>query len=374
MSEHGGPSGRVLGPRVLNRALLERQLLLRRWTMPAAAAIERLVGIQSQQPLSPYVGLWTRLAGFQHTELSQLILDRQAVRIVLMRSTIHLVTARDCLALRPILQPVQDRNLFIDSPFGRNLAGIDLEALVRAGRALLDEAPRTTAALGTLLQERWLDRDAQSLGMAIRNLVPLVQIPPRGIWGKGGLPVCAAAETWLGRPLSAATAPDEMLMQYLAAFGPATVQDMQAWSGLTPLRDTVERLRPRLRTFRDEHDRELFDVLDAPLPDADTSAPPRFLAEYDNVLVGYADRSRIIPGEHLKRVISSLGRPMVLIDGFTRATWRIERSRAAATLTIEPFAPLAPPDRAALTEEGAALLAFAAGDAHDRDVRFAAPG
>jgi hypothetical protein len=362
-SEYG--SSEVLSRRALNRALLERQLLARRASMSAAQAVEHLVGMQAQVPNSPYVGLWTRLQDFHPDHLASLILDRQAVRVALMRSTVHLVTADDCLALRPVLHEFLERNL-ISSAWGRNLAGMDFAAVATAAKELLDERPRTIAVLGKLLQERWPDRDALSLGYAVRNLLPLVQTPPRGIWGKGGLPVCANAETWLGRPLATNTVPDTMIVRYLKAFGPATVGDIQAWSGLKGLRATVDQLRPGLRVFRDERGRELFDVPGAPLPDPDPAMPPRFLPEYDNVLVAYAERGRVIPDEHLKLVITSLGHPPVLVDGFVRAHWQIKRHGASATLVIEAFDALTPHDRDALAEEGARLLHFAAGGmAHD---------
>lgn len=370
-------SGEVLNPRALNRALLARQMLLQRAKLSAAEAIEHLVGMQAQAPNAPYVALWSRLDGFRHDELAQLLTERHAVRVSLMRTTLHLVTASDCLMLRPLIQPVAESR-FSSSPFARNVAGIDMEALRTAGRALVEEQPRTTVALGKLLHARWPDHDATSLAYAVRYLVPLVQIPPRGIWGKSGQPTWATIADWLGSPVPSA-APDgaleEMVMRYLAAFGPATVNDVQAWCWLTRLRDVVERLQPRLRTFRDEQGNELFDLPGAPRPDPNTPAPPRFLPEYDNVLLSYANRSRIMTADRRIPLLPGNGGTSgtVLVDGFFQAVWKITRQRTAATLTIEPFIPLSPHDRAALAEEGERLLAFAAADADAHDIQFVPP-
>jgi hypothetical protein len=365
----------ILSRRALNRALLERQLLLRRVTMPAAGAIEHLVGMQAQVPRDPYIALWARLEGFQPDELSRLIADREAVRVGLLRTTIHLVTARDCLCLWPVLQPVQERGFQSGSPFGRNLVGMDVGEVLAAGRAILEERPRTIAALRASLAERWPDRDPASLAYAIRYLVPIVQLPPRGLWGISGQPTWTTVEAWLGRPLDDDPAPDRLILRYLAAFGPASVADMRTWSWLTGLRDVVERLLPQLRTFRDERGRELFDLPDAPRPDPDTPAPARFLPEYDNVGLSHDDRTRVIPEE--TRFLSfpgSGGFPgSVLIDGFLGATWRLTREDGRATLVVMPFGPLGGADRSAVADEGARLLAFAAADAQDRDVRFERP-
>jgi hypothetical protein len=355
----------VLGRHARNRALLERQLLLSPAKLTAAETIEHLIGMQAQAPLAPYVGLWTRLHAFTPDDLAGLLDGRQAVRIALMRGTIHLVTAGDSLTLRPLLQPYFERTL--RTGYGRRLPGLDPHAVAAAGRALVDERPRTFSELGTALAERWPDHDPAALAQVIRALVPLVQVPPRGLWGRSGPAAHTSAESWLGRPVSPDPSPDDLALRYLAAYGPAGVQDLQTWSGLTRLREVIERLRPRLRAFRDEHGNELFDLPDAPRPDPDTPAPPRFLPEYDNLLRSHADRTHVLPTAHRDRLATpnDSPRPTFLINGFVHGTWKITRSRGAATLTIDPFEPLPEDASTALTAEGTRLLEFTApGDAH----------
>lgn len=360
-------SAPVLTRRALNRALLERQHLLRRRKGSAAEEIEHLVGMQAQVPNSPYVGLWTRLEGFQPNDLADLINGRRAVRLGLMRNTIHLVSARDALAQRSLYQPLFDRG-WQTSHFARNLAGIDISTVIAEATVLMKERPRTFAELGKLLQRRWPDRDATSLAYAIRYLVPTVQVPPRGIWGKSAQPSWTSTDLWLGRPLASKPSIDKLVVRYLAAFGPATVADIAAWSGLSGLRDPVERLRPKLRTFQDERGRELFDLPDGPLPHPDTPAPPRFLPEFDNLLIGHDDRTRVI--DYAYRHVIFTG--TLLVDGFVQATWTIKRGRDGATLTIEPLKRLMKADRLAVSEEGERLLEFVARETAKREVRITA--
>ncbi|NBD27068.1 winged helix DNA-binding domain-containing protein [Paenibacillus sp. T1] len=363
----------MLGRRALNRALLARQLLLERAAISPIAALEHLVGMQSQAPTAPYAGLWSRLARFRTDELSRLMAERETVRIALMRSTIHLVSARDCQRLRPLLQPVHERAL--KGNFGRKLAGLDPAELAAAGRALVEERPLTFAELGALLRERhWPDREAPALANAVRTYVPLVQVTPRGMWGASAQAAHTSAEAWLADlPSEAESTAAELLLRYLAAFGPASVKDMAAWSGLTGLRGVVEALRPRLRVFRDEGGTELFDAPGAPLPDEHAAAPVRFLAEFDNILLSHADRSRILAEELRPLVFTENGliRSAFLVDGFVAGLWRIERAKNTARLILTPFAPLQEPDRAALLAEGGELLAFAAADAEQHHIAFA---
>jgi hypothetical protein len=366
----------VLGRRALNRALLERQLLLRRASISVADAIERLVGMQAQAPRAPYVALWSRLEEFEPSVLESLIEARRAVRAAgMLRTTIHLVTAADALAMRPILQGVAERGFKSGSPFGRQLAGLPIDAVVAAGHALVAERPRSTAELSRLLHERWPERDAMSLAMAFRYLVPLVQVPPRGLWSRSGRPVFATTEGWLGQALATETPPDALVVRYLAAFGPASLADVATWSWLTNLRPVLERLRPTLRTFRDEGGRELFDVADGPLPDPDTPAPPRFLPEYDNVLLSHKDRTRITERDRKVPWPAGDGGRMgtFLVDGFTAGTWRFDRDGDRATLTAEPWDPLQRADRTALEGEGVAFLGFLA-PGTPADVRFVTSG
>ncbi len=369
----------TLTPRALNRALLGRQLLLRRDPLPGAAGpradrvietVEHLVGLQAQAPFPPYYGLWSRLDGFRPGDLAELLLTRRAVRIGLMRGTIHLVSADDCLALRPVLQSVLERGLRAN--FGRRLTGVDRAELARAGRALVEDRPMTFSELGAALSRQWPEQQPAALAQGVRALVPLVQVPPRGVWGEAGRAAHTSAESWLGRSAAAAASPEQVVTRYLAAFGPATVADAQAWSGLTGLREITERLRKRLRAFRDEQGRELFDLPDAPRPDPDTPAPVRLVAEFDNLLLSHADRARIISDPDRQRLYTRNGifPGTVLIDGFARGMWRVTRAGGAAVLAVEMFRPVGGRDRDAVTAEGRRLLEFAAPGTPDGEIRF----
>ena len=362
----------TLSQRELNRALLARQLLLERAHRGVAATVEHLVGLQAQAPFPPYYGLWSRIAGFQPGDLATLLTDRGVVRIALMRGTIHLVSARDCMPLRRLMQPVLDR--MFRTNHGRRLPGVDLAALAAAGRELVESEPMTFRQLGDALAKRWPDHPPSDLAQGVRALVPLVQVPPRAVWGRSGQSLHTSAESWLGRTLADEPAPDltELVTRYLAAFGPATIRDIQAWSGLTGLRAVVEGLRPALLTFRSPDGAELFDLPDAPRPPGDTPAPVRLAAEFDNLVLSHADRTRIIGKEQQSRLstVNGIFPGTVLIDGFVAGMWRLTTTRGAATLTVEVWEPMTKTERGALAAEAEGLLEFAAPDvAHD--IRFA---
>ena len=330
----------------LNRALLARQGLLTPWSVTAGEAIERLVGMQSQVPNAPYVGLFSRVSGFAPGELGALMEAREVVRTSAMRCTLHTVTARDCLALHPVMAPVARRSF---APgFGRRVAPGEVPEALSYGRELLAERPRTLAELRRAFADRWPSRDADALAYAVRHFVPMVQLPPRGVWRRSKQATWATVGDWLGAEPAGEPDPAETLRRYVAAFGPASLADMRAWSGLTGL------ARPDGLVNVDG----LLDVSGGLRPDPSTPAPPRFLPEYDNVLVGHADRSRIIPPEFRDIVLRNLGRSWLLVDGFVAASWRV----AGADLVVAPLCELTPDERVAVADEGRRLLTFLGAD------------
>lgn len=360
----------TLTRRALNRTLLGRQLLLERVRRPAADVVEHLVGLQAQEPIDPYVALWTRIDGFDPAELSAMIEARRAVRMGLLRGTLHLVTSRDALAQYPILADVMARS-WKSSPFIKQIGGVDIAEVVAAARKTLEERPRTPSELGAALAPGWPDRDSTALAYAARFLLPLVQVPPRGLWKQTGRPTNTTAEAWLGSAMVDEPDIEDLLLRYLAVFGPATVGDMRVWSWLTGLREVVERMRPRLRTFRDEAGRELFDVPDGLLVDEDTPAPIRFLPQYDNVFLSHEDRSRL--NGAMSWGIDFGWKGPILVDGSIAAAWRVRRSGKIATMNVELGRRLTPAERSDLEEEAARLAEFLDPDL-DRELLIVDPG
>ncbi|HEX5994292.1 MAG TPA: winged helix DNA-binding domain-containing protein [Jiangellales bacterium] len=348
----------MLSLRTLNRTLLQRQFLLQPADQPVSAVLMRLVAVQGQEPNWPYVGLWARVSGFRTEELSRLVAHRHVVRGAAIRATVHLMLADDYCWLRPTVQPVVGR-LIRYAYHARELDGLDVRALADAGRELLGDRALTRRELGRLLSERFPGRHPGRLASAVELLVPLVHAPANAAWGSWrsvGPVRVSLAETWIDRP-GCEPDPETMITRYLAGYGPATVMDIQAWSGLTKLGEVVERMRPVLKISRDEQGRELFDVPDAPIADPDIPAPVRFMPAFDNALLGHRDRTRIIDEGDRKRVArdASAGVPVFLLDGFARGTWAINGER----LSVTPFRPLAPREADAVAAEAERLCTFA---------------
>jgi hypothetical protein len=377
---------RSLDARALNRATLQRQMLLRRVVRPAIEVVDHLVGMQAQVPGDPYLGLWSRIESFDPAELAQLMLDRKVVRCGLMRGTIHLVTARDGFALRPLMQPLFDRTYSGKTFAGR--LGEDREQVKAACTELLRQSARTKAEVRAALAERWPGHDPEALAYVL-PLVPAVQVTPRGVWGRSAQARWALTEDWLGPLDEVSTTVDQVVLRYLAAFGPATVPDVRQWCGITGLREVVERLRPRLVTFRDPAGRELFDLPGAPRPDPDTPAPPRFFSQYDNVFISHADRSRMAPEELRARMTTSWlamdnrssGRPlespaisfsMFSVDGFLSGTWKVQKRDGTAALLLQPLVRISDPHARELEAEGLRLLQMLTGGSAIKklDIRF----
>ncbi|MGE7389334.1 winged helix DNA-binding domain-containing protein [Streptomyces sp. NPDC004126] len=354
----------VLDTRALNRATLARQLLLSRAEMSPEDAVAHLLGLQAQNVKPPYFQLHARLAGFRPEELARLMEERKVVRMVTMRSTIHTHTVRDALVLRPLVQGARDREV---NYFRKGLVGVDLERLARRARAFVEAEPRTMGEIREDLLLEWPSADPQSLAVAARCLLPLVQVTPRGVWGRSGQVRLTTLESWTGAREEEGEGEgegiDDVVLRYLGAFGPASVKDMQTWAGLTRLREAFERLRPRLVTFRDENGVELFDLPDAPRPDAGTPAPPRFLPEFDNLLLSHADRSRVIPPEAKGRSwTGNQAHRTLLVDGFLAGLWRIDDTGDTGDtgerprLTVELFGTQTRARKDEIAAEGEALL------------------
>lgn len=363
----------LLTPRQLNRATLHRQHLLARVRRPALDVVHDLVGMQGQNPRDPYVALWSRLVDFDPRELEALLLDRQVVRLAVQRGTVHVVTADDCRVLRPLAQPVLVQQLHAHSMYKRRFDGVDLDDVMDGARRILTDRPRNAKQLREALAERFPDLDAGAMAFACRNLLAFVQLPPRGLWTSTGAVVGTTAEAWLGRPLDESPSVDDVMLRYVAAFGPATVRDAATWSRYTGLREVFDRLRPQLRTFRDDAGRELFDVPNSLIPDPDVPAPPRLLPEYDNVLLAHADRSRFTSDEFRARLpydrLGFLGN--LLVDGTLAGGWRRGEDPGALVIyTVDPFDAVRRND---VEEEAQHLLHLLAPGA-DHDVRFEVVG
>ncbi|KUF16708.1 winged helix DNA-binding domain-containing protein [Streptomyces silvensis] len=374
----GAGPGTVLDRRALNRATLARQLLLDRADLPVLDAVAHLGGLQAQEPQEPFTGLWSRLRGFAPETLSGLLVERRVVRTHLMRRTVHLVTADDVLAWRARHDAMLRQRVL--GVYRRDLQDVDLDELAAAGRqALADGEPRTMAELTRAVGDRWPATAPRALGeMLIAGVVPMVQVPPRGLWRtKGGVRNLPVA-TWLGRDIDplptdpADPVGQALVRRFLAAYGPAATADLRAWSGVAGLPAAVAAVRGELVAFRDERGRELLDLPDAPRPDPGVPAPVRFLPAFDNAILGYHDRTRIIDDAH--RHLSVDGARVVLVDGRVAATWTMSKDGGggkggkgdADTVSVTPLRRFSRSEQTAVTEEGQALAAFLSDGESDR--------
>jgi hypothetical protein len=358
--------------RALGRATLARQMLLARRKTPALRAVEQLVALQAQAARSPFVALWTRVAGFRREHLARALARREVVRATTMRGTLHLSTSDDYAAMRAPLQPMLTQA--VAGILRERMKGLDVERVLGEARRFFGAEPRTFAEVRDFLVTRFPRGDERAMGYVVRLHLPLVQVPTESHpWSFETTPDFALAESWLGRPIAAGGGPEAIVARYLAALGPATAADVQSWTGMKDARAVVERLRPELVVLRDDRRRELFDLPGAPRPDGDSPAPPRLLPEFDNVLLGHADRKRFVADEHRSRVYLPGLRvaPTILVDGRIAGTWATERKKDVATLTVQPFARVAlrGADRDALHEEATALLRFLEPDAASLQVR-----
>lgn len=355
--------------RALNRATLARQLLVAR-ERGAVGAVARVVGVQAQLPRPAFVGLWTRTRELTRADVAGSLERRELVRATLMRATLHLCTAADYPAMRAAIAPALEKAQ--RAILKQRGASLDAARLVDEARPLLAESPRTFEEIRAHLAAMHPEADERAMGYAIRTSLPLVQVPDGGAWSFPTAPRFALADTWLGTPIDlAAREPDELVRRYLAAYGPSTLADIQAWTGLPGLRASTKAMGDELRTFRDEKGSELFDLAGSPLPGPDLDVPVRFLPEWDNAIVARSD-DRLLAGEHRAHVFRPGLRVLatLLVDGFVAGTWSITRKKSIATLEITPFTTIPKKTRSEIEREGDALVAFVEPDAPAREVRF----
>jgi hypothetical protein len=329
-----------------------------------------LVGLQAQQPQPPFVGLWTRLANFERDDLLGRLCQREIVRVTSFRGTLHLMSTADFVAFRQTLQPMLTAGR--QAVLRERTKGLDVPALLTVAQRLLTKNPRTFTELREELLTAFPDGDERAMGYTVRTQLPLVAAPDDSPWGYGADPGFIDAASWLGRSVETRDRREDLVLRYLAAFGPATAADFQEWSGMGGIKDVFDKLRPLLVTFRDQRKRELFDLPDAQRPREETPAPVRFLPGFDNAILGHADRSRIIADAHRKLVTTKNLQvlPTFLVDGFVAGTWKTARVKKTATLTLSPFGKLPATATKQLTVEADRLLKFIEPDAACPTVGF----
>ena len=350
---------RLLTRRELNRALLERQLLLERTSLSPVKAVERLGGLQAQSTPSPYLSLWTRLEAFEREELSLALRRRRLVKALLQRGTLHVVTPQQYWAVMTVRRELA-ASLWPPS-YEARLPAARIAELAEDVLAALDGNELTFKEVRALLEPHAREGVPPTfLWRRVQGHSYVVHVPPSGIWGYGGHGVYTAAPGRVrGEPPDPDAAFDELVRTYLTAYGPATKQDVGQWAGvprLTPIAESLERLT--VRTFRDEGGKVLYDLPRAPLPDPGVPAPPRLVPRFDNLVLSHADRSRILGDVPPSRIVTTNGlvHATILVDGFVAGTWQLDGGH----VRLEPFGRLDSGVRRMLGEESARLEAFVA--------------
>lgn len=356
----------ILSNRQLNRATLARQMLLERSDTSIVDAVRSLGGLQAQQSNDPYIGLWSRLNGFTHEALTALIVDRTLARATTMRGTLHLHTADDLVGFRKLVQGFLEA--MWKSNFLKRFGREDKAKVRRAGVRILDKGPTTAGDLGKQLKAKFPSAEPLALSVLLQMSETLIQVPPTRLWGNGSAPQLVRIENWLPGQVSTLTRTD-LVRRYLAAYGPASINDMQIWCRLTKLSTEFKAIETELVEFESEDGRVLYDFPDAPRPPADTPAPVRFLPLYENAYLGYDNRRRMLMEEDLKRInIFETFKPSVLIDGVIASGYIVSRKKDAARLEIEPYHKLSKRQVRELEQEGEAFLRFMEEGAKDYTV------
>jgi hypothetical protein len=364
-------SSQSLTDRQLNRATLARQMLLERSDMGIVEAAEWLLGLQAQQTHDPYIGLWSRLNGFTHEALTKLIIDKRLARATTMRGTLHLHSASDLIGMRSLISPVLER--MWQSNFRRRFGDNDQDKVLAAAIEVVDREPMTAGQIGKALADQFPTAEPLAMTVLLQVRETMVQVPPTRIWGSGHAPLLMRAPKYLP-PTTSTLDLTTLVRRYLAAYGPASVNDMQSWCGLTRLGEIFEAIRDELVTFTAPDGRELFDLPEAPRPDADTPAPVRFMPLFENAFLGYDNRRRFVAKDDEKRTdFLRDAKPMVLIDGIMSAAWAIDAKKGAAVLTVSPYRKLRKKDVAEIEREGLKFLRFMEEKAETFDVRALEP-
>ena len=350
---------RTLTNRELNRTTLARQLLLERSDFILPYAFGQLLALQAQRANSPFIALWSRLANFEREHLAEFIHEREAVKGTMMRTTLHLMQTGDYIGSRQTMQPMLDSGAA--SIVKQRDAEFDEDNVLRLVRNFMQDEPRTFAEISAMLEEAEPDVDIGAMRYTARMKIPMLQVPDKkSAWCYPGRPKFTLAENWLPRPMTQVMLEKGIILRYLRAFGPASVADIQRWTGLSGLAEVVATMGKDLVTYEDENGRELIDGKIHVIADADTPAPVRFLPEFDNVLLAYDKRERVLDDTYRKKVYLPGLRvhSVFLVDGFVAGGWKAEKKRGTATLNLDAFTKISKKDRSALEEEGEKLLRF----------------